>query len=68
MIPFDAGSEDAARLVLPDPPADWLDAVVKGTAQGIPILLHHRGAAVTVALVSLTNMASGCCRRSAARR
>jgi CNT family concentrative nucleoside transporter len=60
MIPFDAGSEDEARLVLPDPPADWLDAVVKGTAQGIPILASIVAVLlVTVALVTLTNMALG---------
>jgi len=60
MIPFDAGSEDEARLVLPDPPADWLDAVVKGTAQGIPILASIIAVLlVTVALVTLANMALG---------
>jgi len=60
MIPFDAGSEDEARLVLPDPPADWLDAVVKGTAAGIPILASIIAVLlVTVALVSLVNMALG---------
>jgi len=60
MIPFDAGSEDEARLVLPDPPADWLDAVVKGTAQGIPILASIIAVLlVTVALVTLVNMTLG---------
>jgi CNT family concentrative nucleoside transporter len=60
MIPFDAGREDEARLVLPDPPADWLDAVVKGTAQGIPILASIVAVLlVTVALVTLANMALG---------
>jgi CNT family concentrative nucleoside transporter len=60
MIPFDAGAEDEARLVLPDPPADWLDAVVKGTAQGIPILASIIAVLlVTIALVTLVNMALG---------
>ncbi len=60
MIPFDAGREDEARLVLPDPPADWLDAVVKGTAQGIPILASIIAVLlVTVALVTLVNMMLG---------
>ena len=60
MIPFDAGHEDEARLVLPDPPADWLDAVVKGTAQGVPILTGIIAVLlVTIALVTLLNMGLG---------
>ncbi len=60
MIPFDAGREDEARLVLPDPPADSLDAVVKGTAQGVPILASIMAVLlVTVALVTLLNMLLG---------
>ena len=60
MIPFDAGREDEARLVLPDPPAGWLDAVVKGTAQGVPILASIIAVLlVTVAFVTLANMLLG---------
>ena len=60
MIPFDPGREDEARLVLPDPPADSLDAVVKGTAQGVPILASIMAVLlVTVALVTLLNMLLG---------
>jgi CNT family concentrative nucleoside transporter len=60
MIPFDPGHEDEARLVLPDPPADSLDAVVKGTAQGVPILVSIIAVLlVTVALVTLVNMFLG---------
>jgi concentrative nucleoside transporter, CNT family len=60
MIPFDAGREDEARLVLPDPPSSWIDALVKGTAQGIPILASIVAVLlVTVALVALLNMALG---------
>jgi CNT family concentrative nucleoside transporter len=60
MIPFDAGREDEARLVLPDQPAGSLDAVVKGTAQGIPILASIVAVLlVTVALVTLLNMLLG---------
>jgi CNT family concentrative nucleoside transporter len=56
MIPFDAGREDEARLVLPDPPANSLDAVVKGTAQGVPVLAAIIAVLlVTVALVALVN-------------
>ncbi len=60
MIPFDPGGEDEARLVLPDPPSDALDAVVKGTAQGVPVLASIIAVLlVTVALVTLANMLLG---------
>jgi CNT family concentrative nucleoside transporter len=60
MVPFDAGREDEARLVVPDPPADSLDAVIKGTAQGVPILVSIAAVLlVTIALVSLLNMVLG---------
>ncbi len=60
MIPFDAGREDEAKLVLPDPPADSVDALVKGTAQGVPILASIMAVLlVTVALVTLLNMLLG---------
>jgi CNT family concentrative nucleoside transporter len=60
MIPFDAGRADEAKLVLPDPPADSVDALVKGTAQGVPILASVIAVLlVTVALVTLLNMLLG---------
>jgi CNT family concentrative nucleoside transporter len=60
MVPFDAGREDEARLVLPDPPADSLDAVIKGTAQGVPILVSIAAVLlVTIALVTLLDMILG---------
>jgi CNT family concentrative nucleoside transporter len=60
MVPFDAGQEDQARLVLPDPPADSLDAIIKGTAQGVPILVSIAAVLlVTIALVTLLNMILG---------
>jgi len=60
MLPFDAGREDEARLVLPDAPHDSLDAVMKGTMAGIPILAGIVAVLlVTVALVALINMLLG---------
>ncbi|KAA5614419.1 nucleoside:proton symporter [Rhodovastum atsumiense] len=60
MIPFDAGREDRAELVLPDPPHDSLDAILKGIAAGIPILVSILAVLlVTVALVTLANMVLG---------
>jgi CNT family concentrative nucleoside transporter len=56
MVPFDAGREDEARLVLPDPPQGWLDAILKGVAMGVPILASIVAVLlVTVALVALLN-------------
>jgi CNT family concentrative nucleoside transporter len=60
MVPFDPGEEDRAQLVMEDAPADSLDAIVKGTAQGIPILASSVATLlVTIALVTLVNMALG---------
>jgi len=60
MVPFGPGEEEEARLVLPHPPASALDAVVKGTAEGIPVLTGIAAVLlVAVALVTLANMALG---------
>jgi CNT family concentrative nucleoside transporter len=58
MVPFDVRQEAEARLVIEDPPSGSLDALVKGTMDGIPILAAIIAVLlVTVALVSLVNMA-----------
>ena len=57
MVPFHP-NDDEAHIVLPNPPASALDAVVKGTAEGIPILASIIAVLlVTVALVTLLNNA-----------
>ena len=56
MVPFGAGSDGEARITLHDPPAGSLDAVVRGTLEGIPILAGIVAMLlVTVALVALLN-------------
>jgi CNT family concentrative nucleoside transporter len=60
VIPFDAGSNDEAALTLPDPPHSWLDALVKGTTQGVPILASIVAVLlVTIAAVTLLDSALG---------
>ncbi|MCX7379693.1 MAG: nucleoside:proton symporter [Alphaproteobacteria bacterium] len=55
MVPFRPNDEDA-RIVLPHPPASALDALVKGTAEGLPILAGIIAVLlVTVAIVTLLN-------------
>lgn len=59
MVPFDA-QESEGRLVVADPPVSSLDALVKGTMDGVPILAAIIAVLlVTVALVTLVNMALG---------
>jgi len=56
MVPFVPGKEEA-HIVLPHRPVSSLDAVVKGTADGIPVLAGIIAVLlVTVSLVSLVNM------------
>jgi CNT family concentrative nucleoside transporter len=58
MVPFGSGSEDAARLELQNKPASGLDALVRGTLDGIPILGGILATLlVAVAMVALLNMA-----------
>jgi concentrative nucleoside transporter, CNT family len=58
MVPFGSGPEDAARLELHDKPASALDALVRGTLAGIPILAGILATLlVAVAMVALLNMA-----------
>ncbi len=58
MVPFDAGERDEGRLTLDHQPHSALDALVRGTLDGIPILAAIVAVLlVTVALVALANMA-----------
>lgn len=60
MVPFTPGDRAEGRLVIEDPPHGSLDALVKGTIDGIPILAAIVAVLlVTVALVTLANMALG---------
>ena len=62
MVPFDASDRRLAeeRLVVGDAPHSSLDAIVKGTMDGVPILASIIAVLlVTVALVTLINMALG---------
>jgi CNT family concentrative nucleoside transporter len=60
MVPFDGSDRQEGRLVIEDPPYSSLDAVVKGTMDGVPILAAIVAVlVVTVALVALANMALG---------
>lgn len=58
MVPFDARSEPDAQLVIDNPPIGSMDALVKGTMDGVPILAAIIAVLiVTVSLVTLVNMA-----------
>ena len=57
MVPF-RPNDDEAHIVLPQPPVSALDALVKGTADGLPILASIIAVLlVTVAIVTLLNNA-----------
>jgi CNT family concentrative nucleoside transporter len=60
MVPFRPDPSAAARLVLDDPPVSALDAIAKGTRDGIVFLLNIVAMLiVAIALVSLVNAALG---------
>jgi CNT family concentrative nucleoside transporter len=60
MVPFDTTREQEGRLVLEDPPVSTMDALVKGTMDGVPILAAIIATLiVTVAFVTLVNMILG---------
>ncbi|MGE0225178.1 MAG: NupC/NupG family nucleoside CNT transporter [Acetobacteraceae bacterium] len=60
MVPFGPPEEAESRLVITDPPVSTLDALVRGTLDGIPILAAILATLlVTVALVTLVNMGLG---------
>lgn len=60
MVPSGASADEDARLVLHDPPVSTMDALVKGTMDGIPIVAAIIAVLlVTVAMVSLVNQILG---------
>jgi CNT family concentrative nucleoside transporter len=60
MVPFDPSDRDDASLRIEDPPHSSLDALVKGTIDGVPILAAIIAVLlVTVALVALANATLG---------
>jgi len=60
MVPFPRAAPDDSHLVQADPPASAMDALVRGTIDGIPILAGILAVLlVTIALVTLVNMAFG---------
>ena len=65
MVPFAPpvaadGAETEGRLVLEDPPVSSIDAIVKGTADGIPVLVGIVATlVVTIAMVALVNTGLG---------
>jgi CNT family concentrative nucleoside transporter len=60
MIPFDAAPDDESKLVLPHAPSGALDAIVRGTADGVaPLVGIATVLIVAVTLVALINMALG---------
>jgi CNT family concentrative nucleoside transporter len=60
MVPFRPDPTQSAELILPDPPVSAMDAVARGTGDGIIILVNIAAMLVVLlALVSLANMALG---------
>ncbi len=60
MVPFTAVADETCRIVIEDAPSSTVDAVVAGTAAGIPILVGIAATLlVTIALVTLLNMTLG---------
>jgi CNT family concentrative nucleoside transporter len=60
MVPFRADPAAAARLEMPDPPVSSMDAVAKGTRDGIVFLANIVASLIVlVALVSLANSILG---------
>src|SRR6185437_858996 len=60
MVPFAPAEPAEARIVIDDPPSSAMDALVKGTMDGVPILAAIIATLlVAVAMVALVNMALG---------
>ncbi len=61
MVPFGrAAADEAAEIVIHDPPISVMDALVKGTMDGAPVLVSIVASLiVAVAIVALLNMALG---------
>jgi CNT family concentrative nucleoside transporter len=60
MIPFGDVTDAETQIVIEDPPVSVMDALVKGTMDGVPVLVSIVASLiVAVALVALANMALG---------
>ncbi len=60
LVPFGPGDVSEERLVIADPPSSALDAIVKGTIDGVPVLVGIVATLlVAVAFVALINAALG---------
>jgi CNT family concentrative nucleoside transporter len=60
LVPFGPGDASEERLVITDPPSSALDAIVKGTIDGVPVLVGIVATLlVAVAFVALINAALG---------
>ncbi len=60
MVPFGPAEPGEARIDIHDPPVSVMDALVKGTMDGVPVAVSIAASLiVAVALVSLVNMALG---------
>ena len=60
MVPFPPNPSAAGELAIDDPPVSAMDAIAKGTRDGIGFLLNITAMLiVTIALVSLVNLALG---------
>ena len=60
LVPFGAGDVSEERLVIADPTSSALDAIVKGTIDGVPVLVGIVATLlVAVAFVALINAALG---------
>jgi CNT family concentrative nucleoside transporter len=60
MVPFHAALDETSKIVLPHPSSSTMDAVVRGTADGIPVLVGIIATLlVTITFVTLINMALG---------
>jgi len=58
MVPFRADAKEEAHIVIDDPPANFMEAIARGTSDGIAILANIIAMLIVViALVTLVNMA-----------
>jgi CNT family concentrative nucleoside transporter len=59
MVPFEP-SDDEAHLVQEHAPVSWVDAIIKGTADGVPVVVGIITVLlVAITMVTLVNMALG---------
>jgi CNT family concentrative nucleoside transporter len=60
MVPFRPRETDDARLILHDPPVSAMDAIAKGTSDGVALLINILAMLiVAIALVALVNQVLG---------